>query len=92
MDFYEENSASHSWPDDVGVSMRLLSAAQWREAFEDARLEVIEQSRITLPAEQVSESWKVDVGSLMTAGQRGRKRGQRGRKRGQRGPRGRRGQ
>jgi hypothetical protein len=84
VDFYQENSASHSWPEDVGVAMRLLSAAQWREAFEDAGLEVVEQSRITLPAEQASESWKVDVGSLMTAGQRGRKRGRRG-PRGQRG-------
>ncbi len=84
VDFYQENAASHSWPEDVGVAMRLLSAAQWRRAFEDAGLEVIEQARITLPAEQASESWKVDVGSLMTAGQRGRKRGRRGR-RGRRG-------
>jgi SAM-dependent methyltransferase len=71
VDFYQENSASHSWPEDVGVAMRLLSAAQWREAFEDAGLEVVEQARITLPVEQASESWKVDVGSLMTAGQLG---------------------
>lgn len=84
VDFYQENSASHSWPEDVGVAMRLLGAAQWREAFEDAGLEVVEQARITLPVEQASESWKVDVGSLMTAGRRGRKRGQRG-PRGQRG-------
>ena len=68
VDFYQENSASHSWPEDVGVAMRLLSAAQWRQAFEDAGLKVIEQGRVTLPPEQATEGWKVDVGSLMTVG------------------------
>lgn len=71
VDFYQENAASHSWPEDVGVAMRLLSAAQWREAFEDAGLEVVEQSRVTLPPEQASEDWKVAVGSLMTVGRGG---------------------
>jgi len=50
------------------VAMRLLSAAQWRQAFEDAGLKVIEQGRVTLPPEQATEGWKVDVGSLMTVG------------------------
>ena len=68
VDFYQENPASHSWPEDVGVAMRLLSAAQWRQAFEDAGLKVIEQGRVTLPPEQATEGWKVDVGSLMTVG------------------------
>lgn len=68
VDFYEENPASHSWPADVGVAMRLLSAAQWRAAFEGAGLKVTEQGRVTLPPEQASEAWKVDVGSLMTVG------------------------
>jgi len=68
VDFYEENVASHSWPEDVGVAMRLLSAAQWRKAFKDADLKVIEQGRVTLTPEQASEDWNVTVGSLMTVG------------------------
>lgn len=80
VDFYQENSASHSWPQDVGVAMRLLSAAQWRKAFEDAGLKVVEQGRVTLPSEQASEDWKVTVGSLMTVGEKrdGGAAGQRG--------------
>lgn len=67
VDFYEENTASHSWPDDVGVSMNLLSEAGWAGAMRDVGLEVIEQSRITDPS---ATGWKRDVGSLMTLAQR----------------------
>jgi SAM-dependent methyltransferase len=56
VDFYQENEASHSWPDDVGVAMRLLSAAEWRAVFEAAGLTAVEQSRVTVPEEEASES------------------------------------
>ena len=70
VDFYRENPASHSWPEDVGVAMRLLGEDEWRVAFEEAGLVVVEQTRIRLPAEEASEAWKTEVGSLLTVGQR----------------------
>ena len=68
VDYYQENEASHSWPEDVGVAMRLLSAAEWRAAFEAAGLRVIEQTQITVPADQAGEEWETTVGSLLTVG------------------------
>ncbi len=70
VDYYGENTASHGWPEEVGVPMTLLTAAEWRQAFHAAGLAVIEQDRIRLPAEEASERWKTDVGSLVTIGRR----------------------
>lgn len=70
VDFYEENAASHGWPEDVGVEMTLLSEAGWREAFESADLEVVEQFRVRLPEDEASEPWKATEGSLVTLGRR----------------------
>jgi SAM-dependent methyltransferase len=72
VDFYGENEASHSWPEDVGVEMTLLDAAGWRRALEEAALEVVEQRRVRLSPEQASEPWKASEGSLLTIGQRRR--------------------
>ncbi len=69
VDYYRENEASHSWPEDVGVAMNLLSAAEWRAAFARAGLSVVEQAQLTQPKETASEAWKSEVGSLMTVGQ-----------------------
>ena len=33
MDYFEENAASESWPDDVGVSMVRRSMQEWRQSF-----------------------------------------------------------
>lgn len=70
VDFYEENAASHSWPEDVGLEMTLLSEAGWREAFEAAGLEVTDQFRVRLQADEASDSWKATEGSLVTMGRR----------------------
>lgn len=70
VDYYEENESSHSWPEDVGVEMRLLSESGWREAFEDAGLEVTEQFRVRIPPGEASEEWKATEGSLVTLGRR----------------------
>ena len=67
VDFYEENTASHSWPDDVGVKMNLLSQAGWAQTMRDVGLEVVEQARLTQPD---ARDWKRDVGSLMTLARR----------------------
>jgi SAM-dependent methyltransferase len=70
VDFYEENRASHGWPDDLGVSMTLLSKAQWKAAFEAAGLAVIHQEQLRAPSGSDGGSWKETHGSLMTVGER----------------------
>jgi SAM-dependent methyltransferase len=66
VDYYEENVASHRWPDDVGVEMTLLDAAGWRRAIERAGLVVATQERVTQPADLGLADWKVTAGSLLT--------------------------
>lgn len=70
VDFYRENAASHGWPDDVGVEMTLLGEDGWREAFERAGLEVVDQLRVRLDEEEASAAWKAEEGSLATLGRR----------------------
>ncbi len=72
VDYYAENEASHSWPDDLGVPMTLLDEAGWARAFERAGLHVEDQARLRLPEEIASSPWKVTHGSLMTLGRRPR--------------------
>ena len=71
VDYYEENEASHSWPQDVDVPMNLLSEKGWRDVMEEVGLEVVEQSRLKAPlAADGQPDWKRDVGSLMTLARR----------------------
>lgn len=70
VDFYGENTASHSWPKEVGVKMKLLSALGWKGRFEAAGLTVLEQGRVKLPPEVASAEWKTRQGSLFTVGRR----------------------
>ena len=71
VDYYEENQASHAWPTDLGVTMHLLSAPGWRQAFEDAGLAVVRQERLFPPLAAGEEpSWKHTEGSLFTLGKR----------------------
>ncbi len=71
IDFYEENHASHGWPDDVGVPMNLLPESMWRAAMTCAGLEVLEQTRLLYPlAAMETPSWKQTHGSLMTLARR----------------------
>lgn len=71
VDFYEENTASHGWPQDLGVPMHLLSAPGWSAAFESAGLVVEDQGRLraaTGPADE--PGWKQEQGSLFTLGRK----------------------
>lgn len=69
VDFYRENQASHSWGDDLGLSLHLLDEAGWRDAFARAGLEVTGQDRLVPPLAAGEEpTWKHEVGSLMTLG------------------------
>ncbi len=68
VDYYQENSASHSWPEDTGVAMTLWSAQEWREGFEAAGLSQIEQKRLRPDTDTEAPDWKHNEGSLMTIG------------------------
>ncbi len=71
VDFYGENEASHTWPEEVGCEMTLLSAAGWKAAFEQAGLQVPRQERLRYPLEAGDEpTWKQTEGSLFTLGVR----------------------
>jgi SAM-dependent methyltransferase len=70
VDYYAENVASHSWPEDVGVEMTLLDAAGWRQAMERVGLVVAAQERVTQPAAAGLADWKVQEGSLLTLASR----------------------
>ena len=69
VDFYAENEASHGWPEDLGVSMHLLSEAQWAESFRRAGLHVAEQTRLR-EAGPDDPAWKREQGSLLTLGRK----------------------
>lgn len=66
VDFYFENGASHSWPEDLGCPMNLLSMAAWRAAFAATGFEVTEQACLQHPlAPDETPTWKHDQGSLL---------------------------
>lgn len=79
-DFYYENISSHSWPDDVGISMDLRSKDEWRALFVKTGLRNVEQRQVLYPelAEEKLEqdvhgtarqpSWKQKMGTLVTLG------------------------
>ena len=70
VDYYGENIASHSWPEDVGVPMTLLDTGGWADAFRRAGLAVMDQRRLRLSPDDASAEWKVTEGSLLTVGRR----------------------
>lgn len=63
MDYYEENEASHSWPDDVGVPMVLRSVKDWRDALTEAGFEDAQSERLTTD-DPKAERWKRIQGTL----------------------------
>jgi arsenite methyltransferase len=70
VDYYGENTASHSWPADLGVPMKLLDAAGWSDAFVRAGLAVVDQRRLRIPRELAGAAWKTTEGSLLTLGRK----------------------
>jgi hypothetical protein len=72
VDFYAENTASHSWSDDMQLPLHLLSAGEWGQRCEEAGLMVLEQSRLHPPLEPGQEpTWKHREGSLLTLAVKG---------------------
>lgn len=70
VDYYAENTATHVWPDELGTVMTLRSTRGWRDEFQAAGLEVVEQDRVRLPAAEGVEDWKVRQGTLYTLGRK----------------------
>jgi SAM-dependent methyltransferase len=68
IDFFEENVESHGWPSYVGAQMRLMSAREWRAAFQRAGFTSVVQSQLVVPLGEAVESWHATVGSLVTSG------------------------
>jgi ubiquinone/menaquinone biosynthesis C-methylase UbiE len=70
VDFYEENEASHSWPEDIGIELNLLSKAGWRKEMTDVGFEIVEQTQLVAPPGDEPENWRQTHGSLLTLGRR----------------------
>jgi SAM-dependent methyltransferase len=70
VDYYGENTASHSWPADLGVEMTLLDALGWRGAFARAGFGSVRQERIRVGQTDPRDAWKETEGSLLTIGVR----------------------
>lgn len=61
LDFYQENTVSHSWPDDCGIAiMTLLSERQWLDLFQQAGFSEIKSWRVG-----AKENW---TGTLVVTG------------------------
>ena len=41
IDYYKENSKSHSWPKDLNTAMNLMDINEWKELFEDCGMKDI---------------------------------------------------
>jgi predicted TPR repeat methyltransferase len=63
LDFYKENTVSHSWPEDCGVSiMHLFSESQWVDLFRKTGFKEVESSRFG-----AKENWS---GTLILRGKK----------------------
>lgn len=69
VDYYEENEASHGWPQECGVPMHLLSEAEWADAFRRSGLVDVRTERVRVPD---ADGWRAEVGSLHVTGRRSR--------------------
>jgi cyclopropane fatty-acyl-phospholipid synthase-like methyltransferase len=65
VDFYRENPASHSWPEDLGCSFDLRSEEEWENAFQRAGFQEVQRTHFLYPPNPKKESWKSEMGSLL---------------------------
>lgn len=64
IDYYEENEASESWPDDCGVPMHRLSEAGWADRFREAGFVDVASERVRTDG----DDWRATAGSLHVRG------------------------
>ncbi len=69
IDYYEENEASHTWPEKTGVAMDLRSEQGWLDALEQAGFHTLEASRLR-SEDPEAEAWKREEGTLYLAARR----------------------
>lgn len=71
IDHYEENEASHSWPEDTGVPMVLRSVDEWGYALQNAFFQDIQVARLKAdPKDAGDDEWKVTEGTLYVSGRK----------------------
>lgn len=70
LDYYEENEASHDWPQQTGVPMVLRSGPQWAQAFVDAGFQDVQITRLKAPEDEDvgQDDWKRTEGTLHVSG------------------------
>ena len=63
IDYYEENTVSHNWPEKCGINlMRLFSEKEWTQMFKNAGFEKVSATRL-----DAKEGW---AGTLCIVGQK----------------------
>lgn len=71
VDFYEENTSSAGWSDQIGIELNRLSKDQWSDSMKAAGFEVVEQIQLKAPSiPNIEDDWRQTVGSLMTLAKR----------------------
>ena len=71
MDYYQENPASHSWPDDTGVSMVLRSEDEWAQALQNAWFQDIQIARLRATEKEAGDdTWKATEGTFYVSGRK----------------------
>jgi ubiquinone/menaquinone biosynthesis C-methylase UbiE len=68
VDYYEENEASHGWPEKTGLEMHRLPEEGWGRAVREAGFADVSVERVVAPAEADVAEWKKELGSLHVAG------------------------
>jgi cyclopropane fatty-acyl-phospholipid synthase-like methyltransferase len=46
IDYYQENKASHSWPEELGVAMQLLSIDEWDTQLQTAGFKLVDRHQL----------------------------------------------
>jgi ubiquinone/menaquinone biosynthesis C-methylase UbiE len=62
IDFYGENTASHSWPEDVGVPMSLMTSDEWLAMLAEVGFKA--SANRLLSTDEDAEQWKKVEGTL----------------------------
>jgi ubiquinone/menaquinone biosynthesis C-methylase UbiE len=71
IDYYEENTASHSWPEDTGAPMVLRAEDEWARSLQVAFFQNIGLARLKLSERDAGkDTWKATEGTLYVSGRK----------------------